>query len=412
MSAMPPVPPPPGLLSGVRVVEYGRNITAPFAGKIFADLGADVIKVEPPEGDPARSLGPFQGDAPDPEAAAQFIYLNGNKRGVTIDLDRPSGRALLHGLLRHADVLLENAEPGEMEARGLTYSLLAPSHPRLVVASVRPFGLSGPYRDLLGSDLITWHASALGHRYLGEPDREPLRSGGSFASYYAAVNAAAATLLALRARETTGQGTQVDISVADVLAVGILGYGLVALYHERGLSNRRPGNSQRLGVPAAMLPCRDGYVFIFASESYMWDGLVKAMGDPEWAQADVFKGHYRDRSRYGPEVYGMMQPWLDATGKEEIFQRCQENRVPSTAVYEMAEVLANAHLAERGFFVTTSHPVAGPMRQPGAPYKLGAAPWALQRPAPRLGEHNDEVLREGLGLDGRALTNLRRAGVV
>ena len=252
----------------------------------------------------------------------------------------------------------------------------------------------------------------MGHRYLGEPDREPLRSGGSFAGYYAAVNAAAATLLALRDRDSTGRGTQVDISVADVLAVGILGYGLVALYHERGLSNRRPGNSQRLGVPAAMLPCRDGYVFIFASESYMWDGLVKAMGDPAWAQADIFKGHYRDRSRYGPEVYGMMQEWLDATGKEEIFQRCQENRVPSTAVYDMAEVLHHAHLAERGFFVTTSHPVTGAMRQPGAPYKLGAAPWALRRPAPRLGEHNDEVLRQGLGLGRRALTDLRRAGVV
>ncbi len=412
MSAMAPDPTPPGLLSGVRVIEYGRNITAPFAGKILADLGAEVIKVEPPEGEPARALGPFQSDAPHPEAAAQFIYLNGNKRGVTLDLDRRSGRALVDGLLRGADIFLENAEPGEMEARGLTYSLLAPAHPRLIVTSVRPFGLTGPYRSLLGSDLITWHASALGHRYLGEPDREPLRSGGSFASYYAAVNAAAAALLALRARESTGRGTQVDISVADVLAVGILGYGLVALYHERGLSNRRPGNSQRLGVPAAMLPCRDGYVFIFASESYMWDGLVKAMGDPEWARADIFKGHYRDRSRYGPEVYGMMQPWLDATGKEEIFQRCQENRVPSTAVYNMAEVLGNAHLVERGFFVTTSHPVAGPMRQPGAPYKLGAGPWALRRPAPRLGEHNDEVLREGLGLGRRALTDLRRAGVV
>ncbi len=412
MSAMPPAQPPSGLLSGVRVVEYGRNITAPFAGKMLADLGAEVIKVESPEGDPARSLGPFQGDVPDPEAAAQFIYLNGNKRGVTLDLDRPSGRSLLHDLLRSADVFLENAEPGEMEARGLSYSLLAPAHPRLIVTSVRPFGLTGPYRDLLGSDLITWHASALGHRYLGEPDREPLRSGGSFASYYAAVNAAAATLLALRAPAAAGRGTQVDISVADVLAVGILGYGLVALYHERGLSARRPGNSQRLGVPAAMLPCRDGYVFIFASESYMWDGLVKAMGDPEWAQADIFKGHYRDRSRYGPEVYGMMQEWLDATGKEEIFQRCQENRVPSTAVYDMAEVLDNAHLAERGFFVTTSHPVTGPVRQPGAPYKLGAAPWGLRRPAPRLGEHNDEVLRGGLGLGQTALTDLRRAGVV
>ena len=129
MSAMAPDPTPPGLLSGVRVIEYGRNITAPFAGKILADLGADVIKVEPPEGEPARALGPFQDDAPNPEAAAQFIYLNGNKRGVTLDLDRPSGRALLDGLLRGADIFLENAEPGEMEARGLTYSLLAPRSP-------------------------------------------------------------------------------------------------------------------------------------------------------------------------------------------------------------------------------------------------------------------------------------------
>lgn len=408
----PPTRTPDSLLDGIRVIECGSNITAPFASKLLADLGAEVIKVEPVTGDPSRSLGPFQYDSPNPETSAQFTYLNSNKRGVTLDLDRRSGQSLFQDLLREADIFVENAEPGYMEARDLTYSVLSEANPQLIVTSVRPFGLTGPYQDLLGSDLISWHASALGHRYLGEPDREPLRSGGYFGSYYAAVNAAAATLIALHARKLTGRGQQVDISVADALAVGILGYGLVGLYHELGLSNRRPGNTQRLGVPAAMLPCRDGYVFIFASESYMWDGLVKAMGEPEWAQADIFRGHYRDRSRYGPEIYGMMGDWLNATGKDDIFQSCQENRVPSTAVYNMREVLENVHLKERGFFLTSSHPVTGEMQQPGAPYKLGVASSTIRQAAPTLGQHNNEIFCGRLGLDASALAGLRRAGII
>ncbi len=403
---------PHSLLDGIRIIEYGRNIAAPFASKLLADLGAEVIKVEPVAGDPSRSLGPFQDDSPNPETSAQFTYLNSNKRGVTLNLDRRSGQSLLRSLLQEADVFLENAEPGDMEARDLSYSILSEINPHLVVTSVRPFGLTGPYHDLVGSDLISWHASALGHRYLGEPNREPLRSGGYFASYYAAVNAAAATLIALHARKLTGRGQRVDISVADALAVGILGYGLVGLYHELGLSNRRPGNTQRLGVPAAMLPCRDGYVFIFASESYMWDGLVKAMGEPEWAQSEIFRGHYRDRSPYGAEIYNMMRDWLNHTGKDDIFQSCQENRVPSTAVYNMREVLENTHLRERGFFLASSHPITGKSRQPGAPYKLGSTLSTIRQAAPTLGQHNEEIFCGRLGLDTSALAGLRRAGII
>ena len=145
---------PHSLLDGIRIIEYGRNIAAPFASKLLADLGAEVIKVEPVAGDPSRSLGPFQDDSPNPETRAQFTYLNSNKRGVTLNLDRRSGQSLLRSLLQEADVFLENAEPGDMEARDLSYSILSEINPHLVVTSVRPFGLTGPYHDLVGYDLI------------------------------------------------------------------------------------------------------------------------------------------------------------------------------------------------------------------------------------------------------------------
>ena len=412
MTSEPPSSPSKQPLSGLRIVEYGRFVSAPFASKLLADLGADVIKVEDPTGDPSRHRGPFPHDVPSIEASAEFLYVNTNKRGVTLNLDTPIGQSLLRELLADADVFIENAEPGVMERRGLTAARLCKTNPRLIAASIRPFGLSGPYRDYIGSDLVTWHASALGHRYLGEPDREPLRAGGYFASFFSATAAAAATMLALQAREVTGRGQRIEISEAEALAIGILGYGLIAIFYETGEHNKRLGGRQRGGVPAAMLSCKDGYVFVFASEAHMWEGLVKAMGEPEWAKADIFKGHYRDRARYGPEIYAMMQEWLDVTGKEEIFLACQENRVPSTAVYNMAEVLHNTHLRERGFWMATEHPAVGITEQPGAPYHFNTLEWEVKRPAPTLGESNEAVLCGLLGVSKIELTGLARTGVL
>ena len=394
------------------MVECGDGVSAPFAAKLLADLGADVIKVEPPAGDRSRRLGPFPGDEPNPERSAQYIALNTNKRGLTLDLDTSTGHRLLLELLRDADVFIENAPPGVMERRGLGYGVLSHVNPMLLAASIRPFGLTGPYRDYLGGDLTAWHGSALGHRYLGEPDREPLRASGEYASYYAGVNAAAAVMLAYHGRDRIGQGQLIDISETEVLSVSTLGYGLVSLFYEKGLHNARRGSAQRGGVPAAMLPCKDGYVFIFASEAHMWDGLVKAMGSPEWATPEMFRGRYEVRAPYGPEIYAMMQPWLDQRGKEEIFLACQEHRSPSTAVYDIGEVFGNFHLRARDFFTETRQPGLGAMELPGPPYRMSLTPWALRRPAPRLGEHNAEVLCGRLGVSSGELARLRKAGTV
>ncbi len=402
----------PGLLEGVRVVEYGNMVAAPFASKLLADLGAEVIKVEDIGGDRSREQGPFPGDTPDAEKSALFIYLNSNKRSITLNLDTPTGRSILFELLRDADVFIENAPPGVMERRGLTYAALSKGNPRLIVTCIRPFGLRGPYRDYLGSDLVTWHGAALGHRYLGEPDREPLRTGGVYGSYYNGVNAAAATMLAYHGRNVSGEGQLVDISEADCLSVTVMGYGLVALYYERGQHLSRQGGSQRGGVPAAMMRCKDGYVFVFASESHMWEGLVHAMGDPEWAKAEIFKGHYRDRAKYGPEIYGMMQEWLDRTGREEVFISCQRNRVPSTAVYTMDQVFNSVHLRGRSYFQKVAHPEAGEVEAPGAPYLLGHKPAATRRPAPGLGEHNEEVLCGRVGIGKEEMARLGRDRIV
>jgi crotonobetainyl-CoA:carnitine CoA-transferase CaiB-like acyl-CoA transferase len=400
-------------LEGLKVVELGHLVSAAYATKLLADLGAEVIKVEEPDfGDASRRYGPFPEDVPDAETSGVFQYLNANKLGVTADLTTATGQDIVYELVRRADLVVENYRPLQMEEWGLDYPNLEKVNPEIVVTSITPFGWSGPYRDYKGNDLLAWQAAGAGHHFLGEPDRAPLRPAFYHADHWAAACAAAASLLALHIRDAIGEGQHVDISVADVFVVLVMGYQLPTLYHDQGLTSARTGTTLSLFPPTGMLPCKDGYVYIMVLEDHQWQGLKGAMGHPEWMDEPLFNVPPWDRAPYSEQIRQLMEDWLLSHTKEEIFQLCQQNRVPATAVYTTEELVLHPHLAARSFWVDLPTARAGTLKVPGAPYVFSETPWALRRRAPELGEHNSEVLIGRLGFSPEELAALRQTGII
>jgi crotonobetainyl-CoA:carnitine CoA-transferase CaiB-like acyl-CoA transferase len=402
----------PKALEGLRVLEYGSFIAAPFAARLMADLGAMVIKIEPPQGDRARRYGPFPGDAPSDEASGLFLHINAGKRAVTLDVEAPSGQRLLQALLAWADLFIEHSEPGSLEALGLAPAQLCAANPRLVVTSVRPFGMRGRHSRYRGDDMVTWHASGAGQGYLGDPDREPLRGAWHFNDHFAGICAATASLLALHAREATGQGQHIDIAAADLMAMLCAGPTRIGVYHYVGAYLSRQGKLHAGGAPAALLPCKDGFVYIHAYERHQWEGVVKAMGDPDWAKEPMFSGSFMERGQYRDEMYALMSDWLMSRTKAEVFEAFQRHRAPCAPLNTMGDLLFDSNFRERGFFKQLEHPVTGEITLPGAPYRLSATPWRLERPAPLLGQDNEAVYCGLLGLSHAELADLHRAGVV
>ena len=268
---------PGGLLDGIRVLDLGTEVSGPFCSKLLADYGAEVIKVEPPgEGDPARRMGPFVGDDPHPDKSIPFLYINTNKRGVTLDIGSESGKAVLAALLRNADVVVENYPPAQAETRGADYAALSHHNPGLVVTSITAFGQTGPYRDFSATDLVVSAFSGLMY-HSGDSDREPLRNALSQSLYVAGANAAIATLAALFQRLTTGRGQHVDVSAIECMATHLV--QAVPYYTYMGaIKGRRPVRGSGI---EELMPARDGYVVPSVQGSQPWSVIADLIGPQE-----------------------------------------------------------------------------------------------------------------------------------
>jgi len=386
-------------------------VSAPYCAKLFADYGADVVKVEPPAGDTARTWGPFPGDAPHPEKSGLFFFLNTNKRGITIDVTIARGRALLLDLLCDADVLIENQLPSQMRALQLDYATLRSANPDLVVVSITPFGQTGPYAEWNGYDLNAYHLTGASHRYCGRPGEAPPEHGTFAADFYGAMTGAAWGLAAVLGRDLVGGGQHVDVSSAEAIAATFVGGQNIGALAQDGKWERRTGVGMPLGAPATILPCKDGHVWMLALEPGQWNGLVRVMGDPEWAQIDMFQDMF-SRAQNSDVIYPMIEEWTMQHGKFELMEKCQAAGCPVTAVFTVAEAAASDHLNARDYFVDIEHPVLGTLRDLGAPFKLPASPGGPTRPAPLLGQHTDEVLGKRLGLGAAAISELRDEGVI
>jgi crotonobetainyl-CoA:carnitine CoA-transferase CaiB-like acyl-CoA transferase len=398
-------------LQGLRVVECGHLAAAAYAAKLLADLGAEVIKVEPPgDGDAARRRGPFPGAVPHPEKSGTFLYLNTNKRGATLDLTQPRGRTLLRRLAADADILFHNFSPPQMDALGLDYDGLAAANRGLVMVSITPFGLIGPHRDYHATDLTLWSAGGVACLNGGGPgsdDLPPLKAFGMQSEFQGGLNAALAGMAALFARLRTGAGQHVVISIQECVAA-ILELTF-EFYPYMGLIASRLGRKPI--QPLDFFECRDGWIFLCCVEEQQWQTWVELMGNPEWARMDLFENRLA-RAANWDALKLFLQEWIQEHSVDELYRGGQARRIPLAPVSTMADLLASEHLKSRGFFAVLEHPGAGHLTAPGAPYKFSATPWEIRRPAPLLGQHNDEIYVRELGLSAAELTALRADGVV
>jgi crotonobetainyl-CoA:carnitine CoA-transferase CaiB-like acyl-CoA transferase len=365
-----------GALQGLRVLELAEGVSGPYCGKLLAGLGAEVIKLEPPQGDSNRREGPFPGDIPDPEKSGLFLHLNTGKRGIA-----PAGD--LDSLLHEADVVIVGRRPAELAASGMSFDAWRAAHPRLVIASVTTFGLEGPYADYLGGELVAY---ALGGYAMltGSPDREPLKAYGSLVQYQAGAQLALGVMAALLARDVSGEGQVVDCSAmqAATFLIGAVEQGA----HFYGRIARRNG-TRLLGFPpehsypSTIRPCKDGFVHCHSNNRYL-DLLGALIPNPRLLDPDLLAA----MMGHADEVDAIMDEWLADKTRDDVVRMAQDLRLPFTEVREPGEVMAEPHHKARGSFVTVDHPGAGPVFQPGAPFRMSATPWET-RPAPMLGQH-------------------------
>ncbi len=362
-------------LEGVRVVELGGEISAAYCTKLLADLGAEVTKVEPPAGDPARAWGPFPGDRPDVErGGGLFRYLNTNKRSMVCSLDEPAGIAAVRDLVAGADLLVENLGPGALERAGLGPRNLAAAGTPVALVRISPFGQQGPYRDFPTS-LLTLQAMAGWVSSRGVPDQDPVQVGGRIPEYVAGSYAACAAMSALRAARERGGTVEVDLSTLECL-IGTLAYPMLFAEDLRRLG--LPPPESRRGTLPGIVRCRDGWVGINALTGQHWQDICAMMG------AEAFAGRQRELACSGPdfaEFLARVQPWLDARTVQEIVELGQAFRIPTAPVGDGRTLLECAQLAQRSFFLDVDG-----FRMPGFPYRLALTPAALRGEAPRLGE--------------------------
>ena len=395
-----------GLLEGIRVLDLGPEIAAPFCARLLADYGADVVKVEPPEaGDPARHMGPFAGDEPHREKSIPFLYLNTNKRGVTLDINSPSGQEALADLVKGADVVVQGYPPGVSETLGLDYQTFEKTNPGLVVTSITPFGLTGPYRDFSATDIVMCAVSGLMY-HSGDSDREPLRNALSQSLYVAGANAAVATVAALFHRMTTGRGQQVDVSVVECLATHLV--QAAPFYDYMGaIKGRRQVRGSGF---EELMPARDGYVVPSVQGSQPWPVVAELIGG-EALQAERFKSG-AGRVEFGEELREVLIEALAKWDRKPLFQASGERRLVFGMAQDAGDLFDCPHLRERGFYVEVGHPAAGTAEYPGMGPSLSEGSYDIRYPAPLLGQHNREVFQDELGYADEKLAALQASRTV
>ena len=402
-------------LSGLRVVELGDFIAAPYCTKLMADLGAEVIKVEPPgAGDSARRYGPFPNDEPNPERSLLFAYMNTSKKGITLDVRTPLGKRAFKELLKDADVLVEGNPPRVMEELGLDYDSIKDVNPELIVTSITPFGQTGPYRDYKATELVSFHTGGLGYGTPGEIEEPethpPLKAAGHQGNVQAGITAASATMCALFARDFSGQGQHVDVSIQEPL-LSAIGSDIIAHTNRRETPTRIAALALRVPGRKPFL-AKDGYVTLTMVQDHFWESLKDVLGHPEWTEWEIFNERESRRDNMDA-LYPLVEEWTQQHTMEELYQMLQvEGHIPSSPVHSMEDVVNHPHFVERGTFVDMEHPQIGEFKSPGPAYRFSETPWQVSSPAPSLGQHNAEVLCNRLGYSKDDLARMRQMGVV
>ena len=379
---------PPSALDDLRVLDISQGIAGPLCARLLGDFGADVIKIEPPGGEPGRTMPPFFGDDPHPEKSLFFLLYNLNKRGIVLDLETPEGAALFRALARSADVIVESFQPGYLASLGLDHASLETDNPGLIMTSITPFGQTGPYSHYKGCEIVTYATSGI-MAISGTSDREPLKHGGFPGHYESAMNGMLATNVALLARDMTGIGQHVDVSMQEVVTSSLVinqpNYSFAG-----GVQGRRKPEGGSLGH---VTPCKDGYFVAQEGGSATWNDIADFFGRDELK--DERFSNPAQRMLHGHELDEIIKDAVKDRTMAEMFRTASEQFRMLFGIVQTPEDLANCpQLAARDYYQEIDHPVIGKIRVPFRLFNLSTGGATCRRPAPLLGQHNAEVLAE------------------
>ena len=390
-----------GLLGGVKVLDVGEGVSAPYAARTLAWLGADVMKVEPPEGDLSRRMGPFPYNVAHAEKSALFLALNAGKRGVTLDLQSEEGRARFLNLAANAQIVVDNHPNTWLRERGVGYEELSAVREDVILCQITPFGDWGPYSEYHAGDLSLFHMSANAHGILGpveDPNSEPsIRAGGRQAEQVAGMAAVTSTLTALFATRMSGRGCHIIVSAFEAMATqAIAGLSNIAFGGDSPTRNlaevREASIGGQVSAIGGVLPCSDGFVAISPREDAQWARWLDMMGSPDWSDDPKFNTR-EARQKNADELWTLLSEWTAQRSKQDIAREGQRRRIPCFPVNTVKDLMTDPHLEDRRFFVPIPHPAAGELRYPGVPYKLSQTNLPMGSiPAPILGQHNRELL--------------------
>jgi len=415
------------LLAGCRVLDLTDEIGL-FASKVLGDFGADVVKIEKPDGDAARDIGPFYGETADREKSLFWFAMNTSKRGITLDIENREGRGLFKRLVENADIVLESFEPGYLDGLGLGYSDLAEVKPDIVLTSITPFGQTGPYAHYRATDVV---GAAMGGlvRILGELGRPPVRMSCDPQAYlHAGLQGAMASAMAYYHQQLTGEGQHVDVSMQDSVILSLMNafevaefMGVNVIGTGQFFISPRPGGVM---TSRTVFACKDGYAYVsvgggaflgMAQSSntlVRWaneQGLAMQLKDVDFSQWDMSRVTQEQNDWKDNAV----QEFISTKTKAELMEAAVEKNLMIAPCNTIEDLINSPHLRERGFWHIVQHPeLSDSITYPGAPVKMEGAPWRVSRPAPLIGEHNQEVFAGELGLTAEQISILRANGVV
>jgi formyl-CoA transferase len=395
-------------LDHVRILDLTHFEAGPSCTELLAFLGADVVKVEPPgTGESGRAIF---ADKPGLDSYF-FVLLNANKKSITLNLKSEQGREIFRSLVTQVDVMVENFSLGTMEELGLGYETLREINPRLIYATVKGFGTYGPWSAYKSFNTVA-QAAGGALSITGLPDGPPLKPGPTIGDTGTGIHCAVGILAALMQRAKTGRGQHVEVSMQDA----VVNYARVPMRHHLHTNTvvKRTGNRLSHAAPTDTYRCHPGgpndYVYLMATSQEMWDNLLRVigredlLGDPRYTERS-------ERNKRFDEVHAFIQAWTEKHDKFMVMQKLGEAEVPCGAVFDSQNILTDPHLRERGMIVTVAHPTRGTITMPGCAVQLTDSP-AEVKPAPLLGQHNEEVYRELLGLTPGAIEKLKKEGVI
>ena len=396
------------LLSGIRILDLADE-KASFCSKVLADLGAYVVKIEKPGGDPSRKIGPYLGNSPDPEKGLFFYHNNTNKLGITLNLENKLGREIFLRLVERTDVIVETFPPGYLNEIGLGFEILGALNPKLILVSVTGFGQFGPRKGYKSCDMV---ASAFGGQMYvsGSSSTPPLKPFGDQSFYAASLFAAIGTLLALRKRNHTGKGEHLDISLQEAVA-STLEHVMIQYFYEKIVPKRQ--GSLHWSNSYSILPCKDGYLLV--SLFQQWETLVEWMENEGMAE-DLKDEKYKEeeyRLRHVDHIIKVLQRWTKTHTTSDLFELGQLMRFPWAPVYALKEVQDNIQLEARNFFIHVEHPESGTsLKYQATPYQFSDSTLDRWKRAPLIGEDNIKIFQHELGLSQEQLQELSSLNVI